>query len=281
MAVNPLSAATTFDIGHGVCMPQIGLGTYKSAEGDEVREAASAALRCGYRSIDTASLYGNERGIGEAVAASGIARNDIFLTTKVWNDEQGFNETLAACERSLERLGTDYLDLYLVHWPVKSKMEDTWRAMEDLRESGVVRAIGVCNHLPHHLRALLDVARIAPAVNQVEFHPWLQQPSLQAFCAEHDIMLEAWAPLMKGRVAEEPELVRIAGDHGVSPAQIAIRWVLQQGYIVIPKSVHVDRIASNLDVFGFELSDEEMVAIGALDRGHRFGPDPDAYAWDQ
>ena len=279
--MDPLDVRSTVDIGHGIRMPRIGLGTYKSAEGDEVREAVAVALGSGYRSIDTASLYGNERGIGEAIAASGVPREDIFLTTKVWNDEQGFNETLAACERSLERLGTDYVDLYLVHWPIRSKMHDTWRAMEDLRESGVVRAIGVCNHLPHHLQALLDLAHIAPAVDQVEFHPWLQQPSLQTFCAEHDVMLEAWAPLMKGRVGEEPELVRIAASHGVTPAQVAIRWVLQQGYVVIPKSVHADRVESNLDVFGFELSDAEMAAIGGLDRGHRLGPDPDAYAWDQ
>jgi diketogulonate reductase-like aldo/keto reductase len=274
-----LTLQSTLDLGHGIAMPRLGLGTYKTAEGDEVRASVETALALGYRSIDTASLYGNEHGIGEALRASGLARDEVFLATKVWNDEQGYDETLAALGRSLERLGTAYVDLYLVHWPVRGKLESTWRAMEDALADGLTRAIGVCNHLPHHLEELLAIATTPPAVDQVEFHPWLQQPSLQAYLAEHDIALEAWAPLMKGRASEEPVLVQIAERLGVSPAQVAIRWILQQGYVTIPKSVHAERIAENADVFGFELTDRDVELIGTCDRGHRLGSDPDALAW--
>ena len=267
-----IDSTLTFE--NGVTMPQLGLGTYKSQEGDEVREAVEAALRLGYRSIDTASVYGNEAGIGEGLRRSGVSRDDVFLTTKVWNDEQGYDETLAALGRSLERLGTGYVDLYLVHWPVRDKLEATWRAMEDALAEGLTRAIGVCNHLPQHLAELLAISNVPPAVDQIEFHPWLQQPSLQAFLAEHDIALEAWAPLLKGRAAEEPTLVEIGERLGVSPAQVAVRWVLQQGYVVIPKSVHAERIAENADVFDFELTDRDMERIGACDHGRRLGRTP-------
>jgi len=270
---------STLDLGHGVTMPRLGLGTYKSQEGDEVRDAVETALRLGYRSIDTASLYGNEAGIGEALLRSGVPRGEVFLATKVWNDEQGYDETLAALGRSLERLGTDHVDLYLVHWPVRGKLEATWRAMEDALADGLTRAIGVCNHLPHHLADLLAIANEPPAVDQIEFHPWLQQPSLQAFLAEHDIVLEAWAPLLKGRASEEPTLVEIGERLGVSSEQVAVRWILQQGYVAIPKSVHAERIAENADVFDFELSDRDMERIGNCDHGRRLGPDPDTYAW--
>jgi methylglyoxal/glyoxal reductase len=274
-----LSLGSTVDLGHGIMMPALGLGTFKSQEGDEVRRSVEIALARGYRSIDTASVYGNEKGVGEGLRVSEVPRAEVFMTTKVWNDEQGYEQTKAALVRSLERLGTDYVDLYLVHWPARAMMEPTWRAMEELKEEGKTRAIGVCNHLPHHLEALLSIAEVPPVVDQVEFHPWLQQPSLQAYLAEHDIALEAWAPLMKGRVAEVGELAGIARRHSVSAAQVAVRWILQQGYVAIPKSVHEDRIASNADVFGFELDDAEMALIGTLDRGKRLGPDPDTYAW--
>ncbi len=264
----------TVTLANGVKMPRLGLGTYKSAEGGDVEGSVAAALALGYRSIDTASLYGNESGIGRAIAVSGVPRSELFLTSKMWNDEQGYENTLAASERSLERLGTDYLDLYLVHWP-RETTHDTWRAMERLLGEGTVRAIGVCNHLQHHLEALLRVADVPPMVNQYEFHPWLQQPGLREYCARNAIVPEAWAPLMKGRVAEEPVLVAVAERHRKSPAQVAIRWLLQQDVVTIPKSVHQKRVAENADVFNFALTDEDMRSIARVDRGLRFGPEPD------
>lgn len=263
----------TVRLANGVGMPRLGLGTYKSTEGGDVERSVDAALELGYRSIDTASLYGNEEGIGHALAASDVPREEVFLTSKVGNDEQGYESTLVAFSRSLDRLGTDYLDLYLVHWP-RPETSETWRAIERLYAEGAVRAIGVCNHLEHQLEALLGTAEVAPMVNQYEMHPWLQQPSLRAYCEAHDIVVEAWAPVMKGRVAEEPVLVEVAERHGKSPAQVAIRWLLQQGVVTIPKSVHRERIAENADVFGFELTDADMAAIAAVDRGQRFGPEP-------
>lgn len=273
-----LSLQSTIVLSSGAHMPRLGFGTYKSLPG-EVEGAVQTALAAGYRSLDTASLYGNEASLGEALRASGVDRDEVFVTTKVWNDEQGFDETRAALAGSLERMGLDHVDLYLVHWPRRATMESTWRAMESLLEEGGTRSIGVSNFLPHHLEALLRVAHVPPAVDQVEFHPWLQQPRLQAYLAEHDIVLEAWAPLMKGHLDEEPALGAIGEHHGVTAAQVTLRWVLQQGHVAIPKSVHAERIRENADIFGFELSDEEMVEIAALDRGFRFGPDPDTYAW--
>ncbi|MDO8847035.1 MAG: aldo/keto reductase [Coriobacteriia bacterium] len=264
----------TVRLANGVEMPRLGLGTYKSAEGGDVERSVAAALALGYRSIDTASLYGNEAGIGSAIAASGVPRDEIFLASKMWNDEQGYDETLTAYERSLKLLGTSYLDLYLVHWP-RPQTPETWRALERLYAEGAVRAIGVCNHLEHHLEALLAVADVPPMVDQYESHPWLQQPALRAYCQAHDIVVEAWAPLMKGRVAEVPELVAIGAAHDKTPAQVAIRWLLQLEVVTIPKSVHAGRVAENADVFDFSLTAEEMGAIAALDRGYRFGPEPD------
>ncbi len=264
----------TVTLANGIEMPRLGLGTYKSAEGGDVEGAVTAALELGYRSIDTASLYGNEGGIGRAISASGVLRGDIFLTSKVWNDEQGYDSTLAAFSRSLKRLGTDYLDLYLVHWP-RPETPETWRALEHLYAEGAVRAIGVCNHLKHHLEEVLAYANVAPMVDQYEMHPWLQQPSLRRYCETHGIVVEAWAPLMKGRIAEEPVLVEVSASHRKSPAQVAIRWLLQHGVTTIPKSVHRERLVENAEVFDFELTAAEMAAIDAVDRGERFGPEPD------
>lgn len=266
----------TITLANGVEMPRLGLGTYKSAEGGDVERAVGWALEIGYRGIDTASLYGNEAGIGTAIAASGVPRDEIFLATKVWNDEQGYDATLAAFEHSLKRLGTDYLDLYLVHWP-RPEMPETWRAMERLLDEGTVRAIGVCNHLQQHLERLSATAEIPPMVNQYELHPWLQQPELLGYCEGRDIVVQAWAPLMKGRVAESAELVEIGGHHGKSAAQVAIRWLLQHGVTTIPKSVTHERIAENADVFDFALTVDEMLAIDALDRTERLGPHPDRF----
>lgn len=272
-----LAIASTVDLGHGVHMPMLGMGTYKSRPGHEVRHSVEFALEHGYRGVDTASMYDNEEGVGEAVRSSGLAREDVFVITKVWNDEQGYESTRAALDRSLTRLGFDHVDLYLVHWPQREHTEGTWRAMEELLAEGKTRAIGVCNHLQHHLDRLLAIAEVPPAVDQVEFHPWLQQPGLQAFLAEHDITLQAWAPVMRGRAHEEPALVEIGERHGVSPSQVAIRWILEQGYSAIPKTVHDERILENADVFGFALSEEEMARIAAADRDHRLGRDPNIY----
>lgn len=267
-------SGSTMRLVNGVEMPRLGLGTYKSTQGGDVERSVTAALEIGYRSIDTASLYANEEGIGAAIRASGVPRDAIFLTSKVWNSEQGYNTTLQAFDRSLKKLGTDYLDLYLVHWP-RAETPETWKAIERLYAEGLVRAIGVCNHLQHHLEALMAMANVMPMIDQYEFHPWLQQPTLEAFCDTHSIAVEAWAPLMKGHVTDVPELVEIGALHGKSAAQVAIRWLLQHDVVTIPKSVHPDRVAENADVFDFELTDEQMAAINALDRGYRYGPEPD------
>lgn len=264
----------TITLANGVEMPRLGLGTYKSAQGGDVERAVAYALEIGYRAIDTASMYENERGIGRAVAESGVPREEVFLASKVWNDEQGYDATLKAFEASLERLDTDYLDLYLVHWP-RPETPETWRAMERLLAEGRVRAIGVCNHLQHHIERLLATAEVVPMVNQYEFHPWLQQPDLLAWCQARGIVVQAWAPVMRGHAGEVPALVAIAERHAKTPAQVALRWILQKGATAIPKSVHRERIAENADLFDFSLSDEEMRAIDLEDRGRRFGPHPD------
>ena len=275
-----LSIDTTVTLANGAKMPRLGLGTYKAAEGVEVEREVAAALEAGYRAIDTASLYGNETGIGRAIRSAGLAREELFLATKVWNDEQGSRSTLEACQRSLERLGTGYVDLYLVHWPIPRHYAGTWQAMEELLESGLARAIGVCNFLPHHLRELSAIATVAPMVDQVELHPRLQQPDLQEYCRTNGIVLEAWAPIMRGRVFDIPEIVEIGRAYGKSAAQVAIRWVLQSGHAAIPKSVHEERVRENADVFGFELTAPEMARIDALDTGERIGKDPDNFSFD-
>lgn len=269
-----LTLASSIEVAPAVRMPRLGFGTYKAA-GAEAEPAVAEALRVGYRGVDTASFYGNEDGVGRAIAASGLPRSDVFVTSKAWNDEQGYDATLFALDRSLERLGLDHLDLYFVHWPVPALARETWRAMERAHSEGLARAIGVCNHLPHHIDELLAVASVPPAVDQVEFHPLLQQPGLQSYLAGKGITLQAWAPLIRGRAAQVPELVGIAEAHGVTPSQVCLRWALQLGHCAIPKSVHTARIAENADVFDFELTAEEMARIAALDRGERLGPHPD------
>lgn len=274
-----LTIDSTVWLSSGVEMPRFGLGTYKSQPGDEVEHAVAVALSHGYRLVDTASLYDNEPGVGTALRASGLPREGVFVTTKVWNDDQGYEGTLRALDLSLAKLQTDYVDLYLVHWPMRSHLKGTWRAMEAALSSGTTRAIGVCNFAQPHLEELIGIASVPPALNQFEFHPWLQQPGLQAYMAETGIALQGWASLMRGRVAELPELIAIAEAHGKSPAQIAIRWVLQKGHCVIPKSVHEERIVSNAQVFDFDLTVSEMATIDGLDRGFRLGKDPQEYVW--
>ncbi len=258
-------------------MPWFGLGTFKTPDGDAVENAVHWALAAGYRSIDTASLYGNETGVGRAIKTSNVPRNEIFVTTKVWNSDQGFKRTFAAFEASLQRLGMDYVDLYLIHWPVRGKYQETWRALEEIYQSGQVRAIGVSNFMIHHLEDLLNSANITPMVNQVEFHPYLQQPDLQRFCRQHNIQLEAWSPIMRGRVMDVPELVELGGKYGKSPVQITLRWMLQREIVTIPKSVRQERIINNALVFDFSLTEAELAMIDDLDRGARIGPDPNNF----
>ncbi len=270
-----IGSTTTLD--NGVAMPWVGLGVFNVDEGRQVRDAVTWALDAGYRHIDTASLYGNERGVGEAIRRSGLDRADVFVTTKVWNTDQGYERTLRSLDASLERLGMDHVDLFLVHWPRPLLIEETWRAMEQILEEGRARAIGVSNFLVHHLEQLLAVATVAPAVNQVEFHPHLQQPELVTFCEDHDIRFESWSPLKRGRILDHPTLTAIASTHGVTVAQVVLRWNLQRGIVTIPKSVTKDRIEENADLFGFSLTPEEVSAIDGLDAGDRIGPHPDLF----
>lgn len=274
-AAMEISATTTLN--DGIEMPVIGLGTYRSNDGAEVIEAVHSALEVGYRAIDTASLYQNEEGIGQAIGSSTIAREDIFITSKVWNTDQGYESTLASCAASLERLGTDYLDLFLIHWPSRIHMSDTWRAMEELRADGRVRSIGVSNFLAHHIDELLSIATVTPTVNQFEHHPYLQQPGLVEKCAEHDIKVTAWAPILKGRVNEIDTIVAIANEVGATPAQVTLRWMLDRGIIVIPKSVREPRIRENADLFGFALTADHVARLNSLDRDERVGPNPDEF----
>jgi diketogulonate reductase-like aldo/keto reductase len=269
-----LSLETTVLLHGDVAIPQLGFGVFKVNDGDDVAAAIAAALDTGYRHIDTAAIYRNEEGVGRAIVASEVERSDIFVTTKLWNSDQGYDSALAAVDVSLTKLGLDYVDLYLVHWPKPEHTRDTWRAMEEIKASGKARAIGVSNFLPEHLGQLLEHAVVDPCINQIEFHPHLQSPNLVDYCDENGIVVEAWSPLKAGQIINNAELTRIAGTRGVTVAQVVLRWMLQRGIVVIPKSVTPSRIASNADLYGFELSDAEMATINAMDRNDRVGPDP-------
>ncbi|ADB48520.1 aldo/keto reductase [Conexibacter woesei] len=266
----------TLTLNDGTEIPQLGFGVFQVPP-QETAQAVAQALEAGYRHIDTAAAYRNEEGVGEAVAASGIPREALFVTTKLWNADQGYDEALRAFDASARRLRLDVVDLYLIHWPTpaRDRYVPSWRAFERLQADGRVRSIGVSNFQPAHLRRLFDEGEVVPAINQVELHPYLQQPELRAFHAEHEIATEAWSPLAQGAVLDDPAIVAIAQAHGKTPAQVVLRWHLQLGNVVIPKSVTPARIAENLDVFDFALSDEQLAAIAALDRGERTGPDPD------
>ncbi|MFE5210072.1 aldo/keto reductase [Streptomyces sp. NPDC056600] len=268
----------TVTLNNGVEIPQLGFGVFQVPD-EDTTTAVTAALEAGYRSIDTAAIYGNEAGVGKAIADSGVAREDLFVTTKLWNSEQGYDATLRAFDESLSKLGLDHVDLYLIHWPTPARdlYLDTWRAFERLAADGRIRAAGVSNFQPAHLRRLLENSSLVPAVNQVELHPALQQAELRALHAELGIATEAWSPLAQGAVLDEEAIVSLAERHGRTPAQIVLRWHLQLGNVVIPKSVTPARIAENIDVFGFTLDDEEMASLAALDRGLRTGPDPDEF----
>lgn len=262
---------------NGVKMPWLGLGVYKAEEGQEVIDAIKHAVGAGYRSIDTASFYKNEEGVGQAVKAVEVPREELFVTTKVWNTEQGYDETLRSFEESLAKLDMEYVDLFLVHWPVSGKYKETWRALETLYKDGRAKAIGVCNFKIHHLEDLMKDCEIKPMVNQVEYHPRLTQKDLLTFCKDHNIQLEAWRPLLKGEIFEEPILKELAEKHNKTVAQVILRWDLQNGVVTIPKSVNKNRIQENADIFDFELSLDDMEKIDSLNKDLRNGPDPDEF----
>lgn len=268
----------TITLNDGVEIPQLGFGNFQVAE-DQAEAVVSAALEAGYRSIDTARIYDNERATGAAIAASGIPRDELFVTTKLWNSDQGFDSTLAAFEGSRARLGLDVVDCYLIHWPTSDQAarHETWRALEQLLADGAVRSIGVSNFHVHHLEALLDAFDIVPAMNQVELHPYLQQKQLRAFHAQHGIATEAWGPLGQGKLLDEPTIAKIAARLDRSVAQVMLRWHLDIGNVVIPKSATQSRIVENFDVLDIELTSDDLDAINALDRSERFGPDPDSF----
>jgi diketogulonate reductase-like aldo/keto reductase len=268
-------AESPVKLNNGVSMPRLGLGVWQSGGDAETERAVRTAIECGYRSIDTAKIYGNERGVGRAIRGCGVPREQLFLTTKVWNDAVRAEHVAAAFDESLRLLGLDYVDLYLVHWPIAGKIVPAWRALERIAKSGRARAIGVSNHLRPHLDELLAAAEVVPAVNQIEFHPYLQSRSLVEFCRAKGIQVEAWSPLGQGGpLLKDAKLVEIARRHGKTVAQVILRWDLQKGVVTIPKSVHAERIRENAQLFDFALSEAEIAAIDSLERGQRYGPDP-------
>lgn len=265
----------TVELNNGVRMPWLGLGVFQLESERDVVGAVREALRIGYRSIDTAALYRNERAVGRAVRESGVARGEIFITTKVWNDDVRGDRVEAAFEESRERLGLEYVDLYLLHWPIKGRIVSSWKVLERLYRDGRARAIGVSNTMIPHLDELLAGAEVVPAVNQIEFHPYLQSRPLHRYCRGKGIRLEAWSPLMQaGPLLQNPTLAEIAKHHGKTVAQVILRWDLQSGVVTIPKSARPARIAENANVFDFRLNEAEMKAIEALERNQRIGPDP-------
>ncbi|HDX9641510.1 MULTISPECIES: aldo/keto reductase [Bacillus] len=276
-----MNLQSTTTLHNGVEMPWFGLGVFKVEDGPELVEAVKSAIKAGYRSIDTAAIYGNEKAVGEGIRAgikeAGISREDLFITSKVWNSDQGYETTLAAYEESLKKLELDYLDLYLVHWPVEGKYKESWRALETLYKEERVRAIGVSNFQIHHLKDVLAGAEMKPMINQVEYHPRLTQKELQAFCKEQGIQMEAWSPLMQGQLLDNETLKEIAHKYGKTTAQIILRWDLQNEVVTIPKSTKEHRIVANADIFNFELTKEDMEKIDALNENHRVGPDPDNF----
>jgi 2,5-diketo-D-gluconate reductase A len=274
----PTTHVPTVDLHHGETIPQLGFGVFQVPP-EDTAEVVTRALLAGYRHIDTAAAYENEAGVGQAIHAAGLDRSEVFITTKCWNADQGYDQATRALKRSLELLEMDYVDLYLIHWPTPAhdRYVETWRAFVEAREAGLARSIGVSNFQPPHLRRIIEETGVTPAVNQVELHPLFQQTGLRREHADLGIATEAWSPLAQGEVLDDPTITGIAEAHGKTPGQVVIRWHLDLGNIVIPKSVTPERIEANFDVFDFELSPEEMESIAALDAGRRTGPDPDEF----
>ncbi|MDV2886966.1 glyoxal reductase [Alkalihalophilus pseudofirmus] len=273
-----MNASTAYaTLNNGVKMPWLGLGVYKAEDGAEVEQAVIKAIKAGYRSIDTAAVYYNEEGVGSAIKKSGVAREELFITTKVWNDDQGYESALRAFDQSMNKLGLDVLDLYLVHWPVEGKFKDTWKALETLYKAGKVRAIGVSNFNVTHLEELLKTAEIKPMVNQIEFHPYLLQEDLRKYCKEQGIQVEAWRPLTKGDIFSNPTVQEIANAHNKTPAQVLLRWNIEHEVVTIPKSVTESRIIENSQIFDFELTQEEIRKLDELNEDKRYGPDPETF----
>ena len=268
-------------LNNGKTIPQLGFGVFQVEPADTV-EAVTTALQAGYRHIDTAEMYGNEKEVGEAVAKSGLNRADVFVTSKLSNDAHLPDDARAAFDLSLEELGLDYLDLFLIHWPLPTRYDgdfvSTWRTLEEFYRDGRARSIGVSNFQPHHIRRLHAEAEIPPAINQIEVHPYLTQDGVRAFCAGHQIAVEGWSPIAQGEVLDDPTINEIAERAGKTPAQVVLRWHIERGDIIFPKSVTASRIRENFDIFGFELSGEDVEAISALNKDHRTGPDPGAFA---
>lgn len=271
-----MTTQTTIKLNDGSVIPQVGLGVWRTPD-DQAVKAVEAAIKAGYRHIDTAAIYENEEGVGEGLRRGGAARKELFVTTKLWNDDQGFDQTLRACEASLQRLGLAYVDLYLIHWPSPKRglYRDSWKALLRLKEEGLVRAVGVSNFTAEHLQHLIDDTGVKPVLNQIELHPRFQQRALRAKMGEMGVAVECWSPLGQGQLLEDPVIASIAARHERTPAQVIIRWHIQNDFIVIPKSVHPERIVQNFDVFGFELDAHDMAALAALDRADgRIGADP-------
>ena len=270
---------STTTLHNGVKMPWFGLGVYKMQEEEEAVQAIKTAIEYGYRSIDTAAIYQNETLVGKAIKESGVAREELFITSKVWNSEQGYETTIAAFEETMNKLDLEYLDLYLIHWPVPAqrKYKETWKALENLYIDGRIRAIGVSNFHVHHLKDLMADCKVVPMVNQVEYHPKLTQVELHEFCKEHNIQLEAWSPLMQGKLLDDPTLIKIGEKYNKSVAQVILRWDIQNQVVTIPKSVKSRRIKENADIFDFELSQDDMNQISDLNEDFRVGPDPDEF----
>lgn len=277
MMVKSLQDTTTLH--NGIKMPWFGLGVYLVKDGEEVIQSVKTAIQHGYRMIDTATIYANEEGVGQGIREAGVPREKLFITTKVWNSDQGYESTLKAFDTSLEKLGLDYLDLYLIHWPGpdKNRYKETWKALEKLYKDGRVRAIGVCNFHIHHLEELLKDCKIKPMVNQVEYHPHLTQKELHDYCKKEGIQLEAWSPLKRGDLLNDPTITSIAEKYGKTAAQVILRWDLQNGVVTIPKSTKKERIVENANVFDFELTKEDMDKISSLNKNDRRGPNPDSF----
>lgn len=267
------TARLPFHDGHSI--PQIGLGVYKMSD-EEAAEVVRSAIDVGYRLIDGAAMYRNEEGVGRGIKESGVPRKDLFYTTKFWMDDLGYDKTKAALHRSLDLLGMDYVDLYMIHWPAPKRglYTESWRALEDLHDEGLVRSIGMSNFHTYHLDDIFAMARKNPVINQIEIHPWLSQEEIAEYNATHSLVTQSWSPLARGQILEEPTLVELASSYGKSVAQLIIRWHIQRGFAVVPKSVTPHRIKSNTEVFDFEISDDHMAKISSLNRGYRTGVDP-------